>query len=436
MSDSDSRKRSIFAWCLYDWGNSAFGTVVITFVFSVYFARGVVGDETVGAAWWGYAIALSGFVIALLSPALGAVADHYGARKPGLLFFSVLCVVPTMLLYFAVPQAGTAAIVAVLALVVIANTGFEISLVYANAMLPHIAPAAMIGRISGWAWGLGYAGGLACLALALVGLIGLGDMAPLIPLPEDASQNVRAVAPLTALWYLLFTLPLLFWTHDVERSGLSLRAAAGEGLRQLRAALGMAGRYRNLTLYLLGSALYRDGLNTLFAMGGLYSAGMFGMDFQDILIFAIGLNVTAGIGAALFAFGDDYVGSKPVVIVSLLGLLLTGGAILLIDDKAHFIMLALVLGIFIGPAQAASRTLVARLSPPDIVAQSYGIYSLTGKTVSFFGPLAFAAATQAFGTQQAGMVTILLFWLAGLAFLLFVRENETHEHSQEPVQQL
>jgi UMF1 family MFS transporter len=215
-----------------------------------------------------------------------------------------------------------------------------------------------------------------------------------------------------------------------------LRAAAGEGLRQLRAALGMAGRYRNLTLYLLGSALYRDGLNTLFAMGGLYAAGMFGMDFQDILIFAIGLNVTAGIGAALFAFGDDYVGSKPVVIVSLLGLLLTGGAILLIDDKAHFIMLALVLGIFIGPAQAASRTLVARLSPPDIVAQSYGIYSLTGKTVSFFGPLAFAAATQAFGTQQAGMVTILLFWLAGLAFLLFVRENETHEHSQEPVQQL
>lgn len=436
IPEKKQARRSVLAWCLFDWGNSAFGTVIITFVFSVYFARGVVGDETVGTAWWGYAIAASGLIIALLSPALGAVADHYGARKPGLLLFSLLCVVPTMLLYFAAPDAGTGAIFAVLALVVIANVGFEISLVYANAMLPHIAPAPMIGRISGWAWGLGYAGGLVCLALALVGLIGLGDMKPLLPLPDGASENVRAVAPLTALWYLAFTLPLLWWTHDVARSGLSLRRSVREGMAQLRHALGLARSHKNLTLYLAGSAVYRDGLNTLFAMGGLYAAGMFGMDFQDILIFAIGLNITAGIGAALFAFADDIVGSKPVVIVSLSGLLLTGGAILMIDDKTQFIMLALVLGIFIGPAQAASRTLVARLSPPDIVAQSYGIYSLTGKAVSFFGPLCFAAATQAFASQQAGMVTILLFWLVGLVILLFVRENKTHEYPQETLRQL
>ncbi|MBU0858349.1 MAG: MFS transporter, partial [Alphaproteobacteria bacterium] len=158
VTANNNPKRSIFAWCLFDWGNSAFGTVIITFVFSVYFARGVVGDETMGAAWWGYAMAASGLLIALLSPALGAVADHYGARKPGLLLFTLLCVVPTALLYFAAPGAGTGMILAVLALVVMANVGFGISLVYANAMLPHIAPPAMIGRISGWAWGLGYAG--------------------------------------------------------------------------------------------------------------------------------------------------------------------------------------------------------------------------------------------------------------------------------------
>jgi UMF1 family MFS transporter len=121
---------------------------------------------------------------------------------------------------------------------------------------------------------------------------------------------------------------------------------------------------------------------------------------------------------------------------SLVGLIITGLCILMIDDKQHFIMLTLVLGIFIGPAQAASRTLVARLTPPGLVAQSYGIYNLTGKAVSFLGPLSFAAATQYFGTQQAGMVTILLFWLVGLVFLYFVSENKTYEHHHEPVAQL
>lgn len=424
-----SEKKSILGWCLFDAGNSAFGTVIITFVFSVYFARGVVGDETMGAAWWGYAMAASGLLIAILSPLAGAVADHYGARKPGLLLFTLLCAVPTALLYLAVPDAGGGAIVAILALVVVANVGFEISLVFANAMLPHIAPPTMIGRVSGWAWGMGYAGGLLCLVLALVGLIGLGDAPPLLPVSEEQAENVRLVAPLVAVWYGVLTLPLLRWTHDVPRSGIGVREATLRGVRQLAHAVTLVRAHKNLSLFLVGSAIYRDGLNTLFAMGGLYAAGMFGMSFQDILVFAIGLNVTAGLGAALFAFGDDKVGSKAVIAVALAGLILAGAAILMVTEKDHFIMLALVLGIFIGPAQAASRTLVARLSPLELVAQSFGIFNLTGKAVSFFGPLAFAAATQAFGTQKAGMVTIILFWAAGLALLAPVKESKGQNHA-------
>lgn len=421
-------KRSILSWCLYDWGNTAFGTVIITFVFSVYFARGVVGDETHGTALWGYAIAASGLLIALLSPLVGAVVDHYGPRKPGLLLFSLLCIVPTALLYFAAPGAGTGAVLGVLCLLVLANTGYEIALVYANAMLPHIAPPAMIGRISGWAWGLGYAGGLCCLILALVGFVGLGDADPLFPVGEEASRNVRMTAPLVALWYAVFMLPLLLWAHDVPRTGLNVRQSMGAGLRQLRGVVAMARGHKNLAIYLCGSALYRDGLNTLFAMGGLYAAGTFGMSFQDILIFAIGLNVTAGIGAALFSFVDDRLGSKTVIVGSLIALIATGVLVLMAADKHQFIMLALVLGVFIGPVQAASRTMVARLSPPDLTGQSYGIFNLTGRAVAFIGPLCFAAATQITGTQQAGMVTIILFWAAGLAFLAFVRENKGHEH--------
>ena len=414
-----STRKSILAFCLYDAGNSAFGTVIITFVFSVYFARVVVGDETQGAALWSYAIAASGFLIALASPFLGAVADHYGARKPGLALFSALCVVPTALMYFAAPGMVTLALV----LLVIANTGFEIALVYANAMLPHIAPRNMMGRVSGWAWGAGYGGGLVCLALTLFGLVGLGEMKPFITLPQEHSEHIRASAPLTALWFAALTIPLLLWTHDVERTGLTIGTAVRKGLKQLRDTFARARHHKNLMTFLIASAIYRDGLNTLFAVGGLYAAGTFGMNFTEILIFAIGLNVTAGLGATAFAHADDKWGSKRTVMISLAGLLVTGAAILLTHDKNIFITLALALGIFMGPAQAASRTLAARLSPPDMVAQTYGLYSFTGKSVSFFGPLAFGLATSAFDSQRAGMATIILFWLAGMALLALVREK-------------
>lgn len=418
-----SGRRSVIAWCLYDWGNSAFSTVIVTFVFSVYFARGIIGDETQGSALWSYAIAASGFLVALLSPFLGAVADHYGARKTWLAVSGLVCVAATAGLWFAVPGLSDMGIILVLLLVVIANAGFEISLVFANAMLPHIVPRAMAGRISGLAWGAGYMGGLACLALTLFGFIGLGDMPPWLSLPREHSEHIRASVLLTALWYLVFMLPLLLFTHDGKRTGLRLRQALVRGWGQLANTARQAREHANLARFLIASALYRDGLNTLFAVGGLYAAGTFGMDFQEILLFGIGLNVTAGLGALAFAFIDDMIGSKKTVMIALVALVLLGGAIVMIHDKTVFMALALTLGIFIGPAQAASRTLAARLTPPDMAGQTYGLYAFTGKSIAFLGPLAFGAATSFFDSQRAGLVTILLFWLAGMALLAKVKEE-------------
>lgn len=424
MSENGRGRRAIAAWCLYDAGNSAFAAVIITFVFSVYFARGIVGDETHASTLWSYALALSGVLVALASPVLGAAVDHHGPRKPGLVLFSVICIVATAFLYIGAPRAETAMIVGVLALVVLANTAFEIALVYANAMLPDIAPPAMLGRVSGWAWAAGYAGGLVCLVLALLLLVGVGGMAPLLPLPQDQSQHLRAVAPLTALWFALLGVPLLFWVPDRGRAGISLRAAAARGLRQLGGTLRRVRDQGNLFRFLIGSAFYRDGLNTLFAMGGLYAADVFGMSFTEILIFAIGLNVTAGIGAFLFAWLDDGIGSRRTVMISLAGLVGCGLAILTAQDKNVFIGLSLALGLFIGPAQSAGRTLAARLSPPETLAQTYGLYALTGKAAAFAGPLAYGLATSAFGAQQAGMASIILFWLAGMALLATVKEGK------------
>ncbi|MGP1397250.1 MAG: MFS transporter [Inquilinaceae bacterium] len=414
------RARSVASWCLFDWAASSFNTVIGTFVFSVYFARGIHGDEVEGSALWGLAIGLSGLAVALLSPVLGAIADRGGRRKPWLAVFVTATVVPTALLWFALPSPSFIAYT--LALVVLASVTFELAGVFYNAMLPSVAPRAMLGRVSGWGWGLGYIGGLTCLAVALFGLIGLGGAPPLIALDTAESANIRATGPLVAVWFTLFALPLFLFTYDEPSSGLSTAAAVRQGLATLIDTLRRIRAYGNIVRYLIASALYRDGLATLFAVGGLYAAGTFGMAFDQILVFAIGLNVTAGLGAALFAFVDDRVGSKPTILVALAGLIGFGIPLLLISDPTWFIILALGLGLFVGPAQAASRSLMARLSPPDMETEMFGLYALTGKAAAFVGPIAFAAATQAFDSQRVGMATIVLFFLAGGLILLTVRE--------------
>jgi MFS transporter, UMF1 family len=383
----------------------------------------VIGDQTQGAAQWSFAIGLSGLAIAILAPVLGAVADHAGNRKRWVFWFSMLCIVPTILLAFGQPVNTPGNVTFILVCVIIANIGFEMGQVFYNAMLPHVAPPGKIGRVSGWAWGMGYIGGLVALVITMFGLIGIGDMLPWFDVTGQNSMNVRASALLTAAWFAVFMIPLFIYTKDIERMPKPVGEAARDGVRQLVAVLRNARTHKNLLTFLVGSALYRDGLVTLFAVGGVYAAGQFGMDFQEILIFAIGLNVTAGLGAFAFAYLDDWLGSRPTVILSLFGLILAGLAILMVHDKHDFIVLAMVLGIFIGPVQAASRTLAGRLAPPGMVTQTYGLYALTGKSVSFLGPMAYAAAVTATGTQQAGMLTIVFFWLAGLILLSFVREK-------------
>ena len=420
MYRRENGRLSVFSWCLYDWASSAFGTVIITFVYSLYFARVVAGDETHGNVLWNYAIAASGFLMALASPFLGAAADHYGARKGFVLVFTILCVVPAALLWFGAPGA----VMLTLVLVVVANFGVEQGIVFYNTMLPHIATPGAMGRLSGIAWGLGYLGGLFCLAAALFLLVGLGSIKPLIALPQDTYAHVRATGPLVALWFAVFALPFFLFTHDNERTGRGVFDSMELGWRQLRETLAALRRHGNLARFLIASAIYRDGLNTLFSGGAIYAGSTLGLKFQEVLLFGIGINVTAGIGAAISGWLDDYIGSKKTALLSLAGLVVSGVAILLVGNKMVFVVIALVLGVFIGPAQSASRTLVARLAPENMVAQTYGLYAFTGKSVSFLGPLCFAAATDIFDSQRAGMATIILFWLAGMALLATVKERK------------
>lgn len=422
-TDTQAQRRSIFSWCLYDWANTAFSTVIITFIFGVYFARSVVGDETVGSAQWSFAIAASGLVIAVMGPVLGAMADNSGARKLWIFCLSILCIVPCALLWFATPNGSTPHILFVLSLVALANIGLELSQVFYNAMLPHVAPKEKLGRVSGWAWGLGYLGGLSALAITLFGFIGLGEIEPFITIPTENFEHIRIVGPFIALWFLVFMMPLFFYTTDIKVKALPFKSALLKGLKQLRSSVMNIRDHKNILRFLIASAIYRDGLVTLFAIGGVYAAGQFGMEFTEILIFAIGLNVTAGLGAFGFAYADDKFGSKPTIVASLIGLIGIGAVILMIEDKNIFLILSLGLGIFMGPVQAASRTMISKLCPPHMIAQTYGLYAFTGKSISFLGPLAFGLMTTIFGTQQAGMASIILFWIVGLVILLKVKEG-------------
>lgn len=417
-------KRATAGWCLYDWANSAFPTIIGTFIFSVYYAQGIHGDANEGATEWAFALSVSGLIVAVVSPVLGAIADHAGGLKNWLGLFTALTVAGSCLLWFAEPDPAFA--LYALVIVVLSAASLDLGQVFYNALLTSNAPPHMLGRVSGWGWGVGYIGGLTALALTLVGFVGLGDMLqPLVALDRDAAEHVRIVGPLTGVWFAVFCLPLFLFSNDFPRTGLSIAQAVPKGLSVLAGTLKELPAKAQILRFLIASAIYRDGLTTLFAVGGLYAAGVHGMDTGQILIFAIGLNVTAGLGAAGFAWMDDGMGSRITVLVSLVGLILVGVPLLLVDDFMVFIGLALVLGIFVGPTQAASRSLMARLAPDDKEAEYFGLYSLTGKAAAIFGPALYGVATDLFDSQRVGMAVVVAMFAVGGAILLTVREPET-----------
>jgi UMF1 family MFS transporter len=412
-------RRAKAAWCVYDWANSAFPTVIVTFVFAAYFAKAVAANPIEGASLWGIALSVSGVAIALISPVVGAIADRRGRRKPWLAGFTLLCVIASALLWFTLPEPGS--IVWGLTLFAIANLAFEVGTVFYNAMLPGIARSSEIGRLSGWGWGLGYAGGLSCLALALVVLI--QPETPPFGLDKESAEHIRIVGPLVAVWFLVFSLPLYLFTPDAPTTGLPIGTAVRDGMIALGRTLKSIHRTGPVFRFLLARLLYVDGLNTLFAFGGIYAAGTFGMEIDEIILFGIALNLTAGLGAAGFAWIDDWIGPRRTVLIALSAIIIIGIPLLLIDSKTAFWALGLCIGIFMGPAQAASRSLMARLAPPDQMTEMFGLFALSGKATAFLGPAVLALVTTAFASQRAGMATVLVFITAGALILLTVREN-------------
>jgi UMF1 family MFS transporter len=238
-------------------------------------------------------------------------------------------------------------------------------------------------------------------------------------LSREGAEHVRAVPVIAGLWILLFCLPLFLLTPDRARErGTSMGQAIGQGVTALKDTITHLRAYKTVARFLLARMLYTDGLNTLFAFGGIYAAGTFGMAQEEVLIFGATLNVTAGLGAVFFAFLDDRWGPKRVIIISLGAITMISAAMLFVQDKAMFWGLGLALGAFLGPAQAASRSLMAHLAPAELRTEFFGLYALSGKATAFLGPLLVGWVTAMAASQRAGMATILIFLILGLALII------------------
>jgi UMF1 family MFS transporter len=421
-----SSRLAQFSWALYDWANSAFSAVIITFVFATYFSQGIAADSVSGTAAWGWAMTVSGIAIALISPVLGAIADAAGRRKPWLLICTWITVAGCFALWFARPAPDF--VLFALIVVAIANMGMEIGGVFYNSMLPEIAGPDRIGRMSGWAWGLGYAGGLACLILALFAFVQAEP--PLFGLDKDTAEHVRITGPLVGLWLALFSLPLFLFTPDRRGGGIAPGEAVRRGLAQLRGTIVHIGRYRAIMLFLIARMVYTDGLNTLFAFGGIYAAGTFGMDMAGVIKFGILLNVTAGIGALAFAWVDDWLGAKRTILIGLTGLIVCGSAAVLTESTLVFWVAGGVLGVFVGPTQAASRSLLGRIAPAELRTEMFGLYAVSGKITAFVGPFVLGTVTYWTGSQRLGVATILVFFIVGMALLLPLDEAGQERRAQ------
>jgi len=401
----------VAAWCFYDWANSAFTTMVVTFVYATYFTKTFAADENLGTELWSKGIVVSAILIALLSPVLGTLADRGGARRRALMLATLVCVVATAALTFVAPGGNNSVLLA-LGIFVVANVAFEVGMVFYNAFLPAIVPQERIGRVSGYGWALGYVGGLLALVVGLVGFVGLGDMSPLLPLSTEQGFNIRATNLLVAGWFLVFSIPAFIYLKDgpATSPGLDIRGAFAEvanTFRQIR-------HYREIVKFLLARLIYNDGLVTIFAFGAIYAAGTFGMSFGEVMIFGIALNVAAGAGALLFGFVDDKVGGKTTIMVSLVALSIATVISVLAPTR---------------PNQSASRSLMGRFVPEKHQAEFFGFFAFSGKATAFMGPLLLGELSGAFG-QRVGMGSVLLFFLVGGALLMTVNEREGIEAGQ------
>jgi MFS transporter, UMF1 family len=445
-------KSGVVGWALFDWATQPYYTLVVTFLFAPYFVNGFMSDPAHAQSLWAYATGAAQLCAAILAPVLGAIADAGLPRKPWIAVFSMMLILGLSGLWLAVPGSA-GAVPLVLVSFGIATLGVELATQFNNAMMPGLISRERLGRLSGFAWAVGYAGGLVSLAL-VAGLLvtspntgkTLFGLSPIVTLDSGQREGDRLVGPFCALWYVIFVLPMFLFTPD-RRNGPATANPVREGLRRLWQSLRELVRsHRDVALFLLARMLYADGCAAVFSFGAIYAASVFGWGVTELGLFGIILTVAAFFGACLGGLVDDRAGSKNVIVIGLLVFIIGSLGVLSVDpDEILFVIpvpekaagaglfwsageqvllgFALLIGVALGPIQASSRTLLARICPPAQTTEFYGFFAFSGKVTAFAAPLAIGLVTTLTASQRLGISVSLVFLIAGLLLLLTVRPS-------------
>jgi len=416
------RRRVVVAWALWDWGSSAYSTIVTSFVFAPYITGVVAKDRPPGSmsgeTWLGVALFVAGFFVAALAPVTGQRADAGGHRKRNLAIWSALVIASTVGLFFVRDDYGYLWLG--LALLAAGSAFMEFAGVSYNAMLQQISTPRNIGKISGLGWGAGYLGGIVVMLLAF--LLFIQPEVGLFGVTAEGGLKYRALALVVAVWFAFWAMPIFVAIPEIPPTPGIPRVGFFASYRVLGHDIAALFRFdRHAVWFLIASALYRDGLVAIFSFGAVLAVSVYGLSAAEVIIFGVLANVVAAIGAFAAGIVEDRVGPKPVILTALTALVAILLVLLLAHGETLFWIFGLLLCLWVGPAQSSSRTYLARLAPRGREGQMFGLYATTGRAVSFLAPGLFALLSGIFGSARMGTVGILVVLLAGLVALIGVK---------------
>ena len=412
--NSPARKSQI-GWALYDWASSPVPTLHATFIFAVYFTTVIMPEG--GSVVWAYMTGITAFTIALIAPLLGSYADSTGKFKELIVLFIALGSIATGLLWFAQPNEAFISYAIILSAISIFF--LESSFIFYNAILGKMIQRDHIGSLSGLAWGGGYIGSVIALIVVLVVFI-LPDKS-LFALDKSQSEHIRATMLFAASWAIIFSLPMMFYLPSFSQK--NNKSKKNSAISSLKTSIIEARKIPNLLRFLLARMAYNDGLITLFAFGGIYAAKVFSFSQFEIILFAIGLNISAGMGAIIGGFLDDNIGPIKTIKVALIGLFLCGLVAIITPYKIIFWIVGVGLGLFVGPVQSASRTYLSLAASDKHKGGLFGLYMVSGKLTSFIGPFLYGSLVMMSGNERYGMAVVLL--LIAFGFVLLPLKDNT-----------
>lgn len=402
------KRREVFGWALYDFANSGYTTVVLTAVFSAYFVSGVVGDSTLGTLWWTLTLSASHFLVMITIPFMGAWADQHQARRRLLWLTTVGCVLSTAALALAGPGAVLLAVI----LVIVSNVFFSWGESLISSFLPSLARPHAIGRVSGWGWGFGYIGGMLTLGLCLAYVLNA----------QAEGQSADEFVPVT----LLITAAIFAVAAVLSLSLLKERATppgprseAISSWARVFQTWQHARQYRDFLWLLACTVMYMGGVAVAIALAAIYAEQVIGFTQTETMVLIFVLNVAAVVGALLLGYGQDLLGHKPALALTLFGWLVTCLLAAWVTTKGGFWVAGFIAGLCMGASQSVGRAMVGLLSPANRLAEFYGLWTLATRVASIIGPLLYGLVTWlSDGNQRMAIAATGLLFVAGMLLLI------------------